>query len=644
MIFRIVLSTFFIFISPLALSKIDVLYSNGKELQIEGKLKNLRFGGDKYDGESVGKIISFINKNRMSLIESDSEVSKLYFRPNFNDNENEGQARILVNKGTASVKLQQVLYKIEKNGSRVYIPIEGGDVNVYITGLKEMTTHNKPGYFNQGEVIEISTSLVSIGREQLNLINFDENNINNKTFFSEKMKMSLEDKINLIDLLGEYGLDNIINVIYPNQKSFKNDNQAFKFLVEDNSFVGNFLRDNKKHMKRMFLLNNKDEHTLGWRLENPYDLPIYVDLTISKNGKVQILKTHNKTRNVTVNIYRGSTFNLKKSKKRSGLSHIWKDKEADGGFFKQEDYDIALINLSKVVEYFKSAFGWDGYDNRGSDLDATVRFKGSRLLGSSGLRQNAAWAGSPYNQFLFGKGGDTLGDFLNAFDVIGHEYCHAIVAHTAQLEGGNETGALNEHVCDILGVGFEGDLLGNGFDFKIGETVVLESKKGLRDFLNPEQSFSEQPSHMSQVNAKYGASCVASSRNDECGVHYSNGVLNRAIGLSVKELGWAKMKDLVFEVVTKKLNSRSDFFDYKKQMVRTCGQTGKFLDEDCKVIDKNFNLVGLNEAISIEGNSSGELNTDNTFDTQLCSVVMKACNLFEEGEIYEMCKGCGFEY
>ncbi|MCF8059823.1 MAG: M4 family metallopeptidase [Bacteriovoracaceae bacterium] len=630
--FHQIVGLLFLFVSPLAFGHVDVLYANGKETKIEERLENLRFGSDKYDGESVAKVIAFINKHRQHIL--GASASKIYFRPNFDNNIDEGQARIVVNKGSASIRLQQVLYRKEQDGSRSFLPIEGADINVYVSGLKKMTGNGEALVFNRGELVELSTSLVNVAADKLDMITSEKVN--------KDLKISIKDKIKLIDVFREFDLQDVLSEIFPNHKSVKNEKEAFKYLIESPSLLNKILSDNKSRLNRMFVINTNGEHSLGWRLQHPYDLPLYIDFSISENGVFLFIKSHSNTKNVTVNIYRGTTFNLKKSKKRSGLSYVWKDKEIEGGVFKQEDYDLALINLSKVVEYFKSVFDWNGYDNKGSDLDATVRFKGSRLLGSAALRQNAAWAGSPYNQFLFGRGGDTLGDFLSAFDVIGHEYCHAIVAHTSQLEGGNETGALNEHVCDILGVGFEGDLSGKGFDFKIGESVVLESDRGLRDFLNPSLSFSEQPAHMSEVNAKFGPNCVPTSRNDECGVHYSNGVLNRSIGLSVKSLGWPRMKELIFEVVTKKLRSRSDFLDYKKQIVRTCEQLESFSKDECKVIDGNFTLVGLNGNISSVNDSSSDA-TD-SLDQQLCSVIMNTCSLFEDGKLYEMCKECGYKY
>lgn len=616
-----------------AFSGVDVLLSNGKVKRIEEDLVNIRLGDSKNDGESVAKIIGFINKNSSDLVEG--SASKIYFRPNFDGDSKSGQGRIYFSKGTASVRLEQAFYFQNAKGEKVYVPFEGAEVNVYIAGLQDMA--GKPGVVHKGKVLEISSSLINVDFAEL------KSKSNENIERPVHLESSLEDRIQLLDILSSVDSGIVLSKMGGMIEKTK-DEDLIKRILNDEKIFDQIIKDNEESMSPIYVKTQSGEFKIIWRIRNLYGLPL--DLDLSTDGKGSIIHDfESRQKHINVNIYTGSSFNLKKKKRRSGKSYVWKDREVEGGLFKQEDYDIALINLSKVVEYFKNTFNWNSFDNKGSDLDATVRFKGSKLFGTAGLRQNAAWAGAPYNQFLFGRGGDTLGDFLNAFDVIGHEYCHAIVTNTANLDDGNQHGALNEHICDIMGVGFEGDLLRTGFDFKIGESVVLDSNKGLRDFLNPSASFSEQPSHMRQVNRKFGQFCVPTESNDKCGVHYSNGVLNLAVGLMVRDLGWNRMKDLVFEVLTKKLRSQSDFKDYKTQMVRTCNQSGSFSEQDCGVVDRHFASVGLSDAVDTSPQSEGAASgSEMNFESQLCEVVMGTCSLFESGEIYNLCKKCGHEY
>jgi hypothetical protein len=638
-IFSVCLLTFSTFMTSVLAQdgSVDVIFQDGSINKIDSNVSNVRFGSDKYDGESIGKIIKYINDNRDQLVKDSDNVTKLYFRPDFSHEKNHSNARIFVSNGTASIRLGQALYV--GGEKREFIPIEGADVNVYITGLKEM--EGRSNQYNRGVIQEISSSLVDLGREDIEVM---------KEFYTQKStsQISLSSQIRIVDFFREHGLRQVASELYDQEFMLWMDEQIIKLMLEDNSLFERIQKKTKLSLSKIVLKDSQTGHLFGFRLENVLGMPASFDFTFSEKGELELVKINNRTRHVTVNIYRGTSFNLTKTKKRSGLSFDWFNKEPEGGFFRQKDYDIALINLSKVVEYFKGTFNWVSFDNRGSDLNATVRFKGSRLLGTAGLRQNAAWAGAPYNQFLFGRGGDTLDDFLSAFDVIGHEFCHAIVAHTANLEGGNEVGALNEHVCDILGVGFEGDLSGKGFDFKIGEQVVQGSDKGLRDFLRPELSFSDQPSHMRQVNAKYGPYCVPTQRNDECGVHYSNGVLNKAVGMAIQNIGWSKYKNLLFEVVTKKLNSKSDFKNYALQTVRTCNQMNEMSQDDCNLIERSFASVGVTVGnVGTTDGQSGQAtnsNSMNDLDLQLCEVISGTCSLFEEGSIYDMCVKCGHQY
>lgn len=618
-------------ISLSTFSGVDVLYRDGSGLRIDKDLTNIRLGDNKYDGEAIGKVISFINKHKDQVVKSNSPVSKIYFRPHFDGDRSSEQGRIYWSKGSASIRLQQAFYFETEEGKRVTIPFDGAEVNAYIVGLTPM--EGRSGVVHKGKLLEINSSLLNVDFNQFK-------NLNKASLEAPtEISSTLEDRVRLLDVLSLVDWD-IVSDEMNLRKEIQSEDLMKKEILTNEDIFSKIMSDNKEKAKLIFTKNSQGQFVLAWRLEEIYGLPIEIDLKAGGQGPL-IVNYSSHLKHINVNIYTGSSFNLKKKKRRSGDSKVWQHKKVESGLFRQEDYDLALINLSKVVEYFKSTFGWNSFDNRGSDLNATVRFKGSRLFGTGGLRQNAAWAGAPYNQFLFGKGGDTLGDFLNAFDVIGHEFCHAIVSNTSGLDGGGEPGALNEHVCDILGVGFEGDLKNTGFDFKIGELVVLESDKGLRDFLNPNRSFSEQPSHMSQVNSKFGKFCVPTQRNDQCGVHYSNGVPNLAVGLIVRDLGWKKMKGLVFEVVTKKLSSNSDFEDYKKHMIRTCSQNPVFQEADCNIIEKHFNSVGVTSSGS-EGSSNTSSEQD--FSSQLCEVVMGTCDLFTDGKIYEMCVECGHKY
>jgi len=614
---------------------VQVYRNNAEVTVIASQLNGLAFGSDELNGQSVGKVMGYVNRHKSILVgQAEAEVGKIYFQPTFST---DSQAKIIVSNGSAAVRFQQAFYFIDHKGEKIYVPFDGAEVLAYVDNLKaNILTRSRDALIN-GQLRDINSSLIDSKDyehflERLPAID------------AESFKnISIEDRIKFLGVIKKIDSQDLRSAMYP-EKTFFNTDIFYKTVLEDRDSVSKFIEVSKDKARLVFAKRGEGSEKFEpvMRVSLPFDSTMVIDFRVDAAKGALLGRVSSIAKHVTVNIYTGSIRNLKKRKKASGDSSVAQHQEAEGGLFRSEDYDVALINLSKVVEYFKGTFSWNGFDNRGSDLNATVRYKGSRLFGTATLRQNAAWIGAPYNQFLFGKGGDTLGEFLHAFDVIGHEYCHAIISHTSGLDGGAQPGALNEHLCDILGVGFEGDLSGNGFDFKIGEKVVLKGDQGLRDFLNPKASFSEQPSHMSEVALKFGANCRPTENNDECGVHYSNGVLNKAIGLSVQSLGWPRMKNLIFEVATKRLRSSSNFIDYKTQVLRACEQSNAFTTNECDIIKGHFATVGLTGAGVVVGQEASE-NTN--FDAQLCSIILDTCKILEDSpSIREMCENCGHEF
>lgn len=607
--------------------KVKFFSERGEKQEISGSIKNLKFGTDKDDGESISKVISLVNAHKNSFIHGNQKMLsdfKLNFKPDASKD-----AKIFVQGNSASVRLYQSLNYRDKEGKTHYVPFEGAEINTYVSNLEE-----KNGRYHGGKITSINSSMIDPTKYEHYKNKFE-------SFGPHSYEnLSLSNRTQFINQVKDFDLK-YMSSLYPNEK-FENREDFLKRAFEDKQFVVKFLAANTDKMELIFVRqNNQSDFRLAHRLSLPFGSDRIIDLNIEHKDNDLILKNKSIAKHVKVNIYTGSILKLKMIKRRDGDSVKWKDKEVKRGLFKQEDYDKALINLSKVVEYFKGEFSWNSYDNQGSDLDATVRYKGSKLFGTKALRQNAAWIGAPYNQFLFGAGGDELGDFLEALDVIGHEYFHAVISRTSNLDGGGETGALNEHLADIMGVGFEAEAEKHEYDFKIGEKTLQKSDMGLRDFLNPGASFSEQASSMDDVNRNFGKHCVPSEINDECGVHYSNGVVNKAVALAIKDFGWEKMKNVIFDVATKRLRSNSDFLDYKNQVINSCEDNKEFSKDQCDVIAKHFAQVGITES-----SESNIVSLDNLqLDNEMCSIIESMCKIVDEksGSFSEMCKKCGLE-
>ena len=53
---------------------------------------------------------------------------------------------------------------------------------------------------------------------------------------------------------------------------------------------------------------------------------------------------------------------------------------------------------------------------------------------------------------IFGDGNDFIYNFTGSVDVIAHEIGHALTNHMCPLEYSGQSGALNEHLSDVLGI------------------------------------------------------------------------------------------------------------------------------------------------------------------------------------------------
>ncbi len=249
----------------------------------------------------------------------------------------------------------------------------------------------------------------------------------------------------------------------------------------------------------------------------------------------------------------------------------------------------ASSNITKTLQYYLDTFGRNSYDNAGAPIHAAVNVKKFHVFDLTHMRQNAAWM-SPFKMFVFGAGGNQLDYFESCLDVIGHEYTHSVVDATSRLAYEGQSGALNEHLADLFGVMIQENFEHNANPWLVGEGVlkpVLQAKvEALRDMMHPEKGLNPQPGKVSQIKPKYAMGCVASSSNDQCGVHSSSGIPNRAAALIVSQLGWEKTKNIFYRVMTQRLRSTSNFADYRKQALDECAS--KLSSNDCKVMKAAF--------------------------------------------------------
>ena len=103
-----------------------------------------------------------------------------------------------------------------------------------------------------------------------------------------------------------------------------------------------------------------------------------------------------------------------------------------------EAYDHSGI----TYDFYSQIFARNSLDNQGMALVSSVHV-GKNL-------NNAFWTGE---QMAYGDGdGKLFTRFTKSLDVVGHELSHGVITYSADLTYQNESGALNEHYADVLGM------------------------------------------------------------------------------------------------------------------------------------------------------------------------------------------------
>lgn len=244
-------------------------------------------------------------------------------------------------------------------------------------------------------------------------------------------------------------------------------------------------------------------------------------------------------------------------------------------------------NLSIVRNWFKATFNWNSYDNNGSDIIAIVNLEKYFFLGRNGKKiQIAGWDGHRKLLF-FGAGGIQIGGFVDAIDVIAHEYTHAIINATSKICHIGEAGALSEHFGDLMAANINYSLGLKKNPFQIGHHMLRTNLRlkspVLRNMENPHQGMINQPITVNEWREKFPGNSKT---------HTINGIPNKMASIIIKELGWENTRGMFFKIITSKLNYLITFKDYVHILLEECkGVTSK--KNACSVVEKAAAEVGL---------------------------------------------------
>lgn len=192
--------------------------------------------------------------------------------------------------------------------------------------------------------------------------------------------------------------------------------------------------------------------------------------------------------------------------------------------------DEAAAGIAGALALFAEVYDRVSYDGRGSRVDLTVHYGRDY--------PNAFWDGA---RLVFGDGdGTVFGRFTQPVDVLGHEFTHAVVEHSARLVYRDQPGALNESVSDVFASCLKQRLLGQtaaDADWLIGAGIFLPgvAARGLRDMAAPGTAYDDpvlgqdpQGGHLDDY---------VDTDDDNGGVHINSGIPNRAFHLAATTIG-----------------------------------------------------------------------------------------------------------
>lgn len=239
----------------------------------------------------------------------------------------------------------------------------------------------------------------------------------------------------------------------------------------------------------------------------------------------------------------------------------------------------------KVYNFYKSHFGRNSFDDKGSTLTSIVHYKYKF--------QNAFWNGAG---MTYGDGdGVDLADFASSLDVIAHEITHGVTQYTSQLVYELQPGAINEHMSDVVGV------LADSSNWLMGEDVLTPAIPGdaIRNMQDPHNGYSPgdilwQPANMSEY-----VTLPDNEANDWGGVHINSGIPNKAFYNVASVIGRYKAGKIWYRAETTYLNSNSQFSELRI----ACENSAKDLfgqSTELSTVSSGFENVGIIDNSSTE--------------------------------------------
>lgn len=229
--------------------------------------------------------------------------------------------------------------------------------------------------------------------------------------------------------------------------------------------------------------------------------------------------------------------------------------------------------ISKVYDYYLKTHNRESYDGYGKKILSVVHHKTNH--------NNAFWNGTG---MYYGDGdGNEFSGLSGAYDIIAHEFTHAITSQEVGLVYQNQPGAISEHLSDAFAYFMEPNWL-------IGEKVFTPNEPGdaLRNMQDPSLSIPSQPVHMREY-----LYLPNTAEGDRGGVHYNSGILNKAFYnlIDVEKMDVKNAEQVYYRAIDNYLTGTSKFLDLKIALTRAA--TDLYGSTEASKVTRAFDAVDI---------------------------------------------------
>ena len=245
-----------------------------------------------------------------------------------------------------------------------------------------------------------------------------------------------------------------------------------------------------------------------------------------------------------------------------------------------QDAISAMYHTTLIYDYFQNTFQRNSFDNKGATMNTVINVCDPD---DYGRYDNAYWNGYCVS---LGNGSGYFNSWAGSFDFTAHEYGHAVVQYTANLEYRNQSGAINEAYADIFGVMIDRS------NWTMGETLVKDKRDYptgyVRDMRNPHNGGTSiyddcwQPAHVSEMYL---------GTQDNGGVHINNSIPAHTFYVYATATSKERAEQVYYRALTTYLTPSSKFIDLRKavlQAARDLNYSG-----DVQTISNAFDKVGI---------------------------------------------------